>query len=218
MSRVCLATALCVIFLVMPAALGPSVHAAGGGPVKFTRIPTQFIAALGDPGARSGSNAQLWGLWPLDPGPRGVPLSRFETVEEAGGVTPSHWTFDPSDWWMEEHGLIMEQPGFPLPPGQYLVTGNREVTTVLTVHPADTDGHASWELADHATLHDVTHLRCRSARYTPAAGKGSCSPSHAKQSAFPVPPGGVMPPVEGCHKQDYAVLIVRAVAVEDERR
>jgi hypothetical protein len=33
-------------------------------------------------------------------------------------------------------------------------------------------------------------------------------------SAFPVAPGGVMPPVEGCNKQDYAVLIVIGVAVE----
>ena len=212
--RACLATALFVIM----AALGPSVHAAGGGPVKFKRIPTQFIAALGDPGASSGSGAQFWGLWPLDPGPRGVRLSSFEKLEEAGGVAPSHWKFDPADWWMEEHGLIMEQPGFPLPPGKYMVTGNREVTTVLTIHPADKDGHARWELDDHATLYDVTHLACRSARYTPAAGDGSCSPSKAQQTAFPVPPGGVMPPVAGCKKQDYAVLIVTAVAVEDRGR
>ena len=212
--RACLATAL----FVMMAALGPSVHAAGGGQVKFKRIPTQFIAALGDPGASSGSGAQLWGLWPLDPGPRGVRLSSFEKLEAAGGVAPSHWKFDPADWWMEEHGLIMEQPGFPLPPGKYRVTGNREVTTVLTIHPADKDGHARWELDDHATLYDVTHLACRSARYTPAAGDGSCSPSNAQQTAFPVPPGGVMPPVVGCKKQDYAVLIVIAVAVEDGGR
>ena len=213
-SRVGLATAL----FVMTAALGPSVHASGGGPVKFKRIPTQFIAALGDSGASSGSGAELWGLWPLDPGPRGVRLSRFEQLEEAGGVAPSRWKFDPADWWMEEHGLIMEQPGFPLPPGKYRVTGNREVTTVLTVYPADKDGHARWELDDNATLHDVTHLACRSARYTPAAGEGSCSPSNAQQTAFPVPPGGAMPPVAGCKKLDYAVLIVIAVAVEDESR
>src|SRR6266446_368559 len=86
-SRACFATAL----FVMMAALGPSVHAAGGGQVKFKRIPTQFIAALGNPGASSGSGAQLWGLWPLDPGPRGVRLSSFEKLEEAGGVAPSHW-------------------------------------------------------------------------------------------------------------------------------
>jgi hypothetical protein len=28
-------------------------------------------------------------------------------------------------------------------------------------------------------------------------------------------PGGAMPPVEGCTKQDYAVLIVIGVGVED---
>jgi hypothetical protein len=205
---------LAMVMLVMTAALGPAVHAAGGGQVKFKRIPTQFIAALGDPGARSGNNAEMWGLWPLDPGPRGVQLSSFEKLEETGGVAPARWKFDRSDWWLEEHGLIMEQPEFPLPPGQYRVTGNREVTTVLTVHPPDKDGRARWELDDRATLYDVTHLRCRSARYTPSAGEGSCSPSSARQSAFPVPPGGAMPPVTGCKKQDYAVLIVRAVAVE----
>ena len=39
--------------------LSPSqTRAAGGGQTKFQRIPTQFIAALGDPGATSGSGAQ----------------------------------------------------------------------------------------------------------------------------------------------------------------
>ena len=37
------------------------------------------------------------------------------------------------DWWLEEHGLIMEKPSFPLPAGKYMVTGDREVTTELTV-------------------------------------------------------------------------------------
>ena len=208
--RARLATAL----LVMMAALGPPVHTAGGGQVRFKRIPTQYIAALGAPGATSGSGAQLWGLWPLDPGPRGVRLSSFKKLEEAGGVAPARWKFEPTDWWLEEHGLIMEQPRFPLPPGRYLVTGNREVTTVLTVHPVDNDGNGRWELDDHATLYDVTHLACRSARYTPATVDGSCSPTNAQQTAFPVPPGGAMPPVVGCHKQDYTVLIVIAVAVE----
>jgi hypothetical protein len=44
---------------------------------------------------------------------------------------------------------------------------------------------------------------------------GSCSPANAKQAAFPVSPGGAMPPVEGCTKQDYAVLIVIAKSVEE---
>ncbi|MDR4481734.1 MAG: hypothetical protein R3B95_00455 [Nitrospirales bacterium] len=130
--RACLATAL----LVMLAGLGQSVCAAGGGQPKFQRISTQYIAALGDPDATSGNGAESWGLWPLDPGPRGVRLSRLEELEEAGGIAPARWTFDRTDWWLEEHGLIMEQPTFPIPPGKYLVTGDREVTTVLTIHPA----------------------------------------------------------------------------------
>jgi len=213
MSRACLATAL----LVMMVSVGQS-HAADRGPTKFQRIPTQFIAALGPPGATSGSSAELWGLWPLDPGPRGVRLSSLEQLEEAGGLAPARWKFDHTDWWLEEHGLIMEQPTFPIPPGKYLVTGDREVTTVLTIHPADKDGNRRWELDDQATLYDVTHLACRSARYTPTTGDSSCSPANVQKTAFPVTPGGAMPPVEGCQKQDYAVLIVIAVAVKDEGR
>jgi hypothetical protein len=34
-------------------------------------------------------------------------------------------------------------------------------------------------------------------------------------TAFPVAPGGPMPAVEGCHKQDYEVLIVIGMAVDD---
>jgi hypothetical protein len=147
-----------------------------------------------------------------------VRLSSFEQLEEGGGVAPARWTFDHTDWWLEEHGLIMEQPKFPIPPGKYLVTGDRKVTTVLTIHPADKDGNRRWELDEQATLYDVTHLACRSARYTPATGDGSCSPANVQKTAFPVTPGGVMPPVEGCKKQDYAVLIVIAVAAEHEGR
>jgi hypothetical protein len=213
-SRAFLAAAL----LVMMVGLGQSVHAAGGGQPKFQRISTQYIAALGDPDATSGSGAESWGLWPLDPGPRGVRLSSLEQLEEAGGVAPARWKFDHTDWWLEEHGLIMEQPTFPIPSGKYLVTGDREVTTVLTIHPADKDGNSRWELNAHATLYDVTHLACRSARYTPTTGDGSCSPANAQKTAFPVTPGGVMPAVEGCKKQDYAVLIVIALVVEDEGR
>jgi hypothetical protein len=47
--RACLATVL----LVTLAAVAQLVHAAGGGQTKFQRISTQFIAALGDPGATS---------------------------------------------------------------------------------------------------------------------------------------------------------------------
>lgn len=176
-------------------------------------IPTQYIAALGDPGATSGVGAESWGLWRVDPGPRGVRLSGYEALK-ADGVAPARWTFDGADWWLEEHGLIMEQPEFPLPPGRYVVTGGRAVTAVLTVHPKGDDGAQRWELDNGATIYDVTHLRCRSARYTPAAGENSCSPAKAPAAAFPVAPGAAMPPVEGCNKQDYHVLIVIGMVVD----
>ena len=195
--------------------LGPSAIAASDGQTKFKRIPTQFIAALGDPGATSGSGAQSWGLWRVDPGPRGVWLKSYEKLEAAGGLAPAEWQFDNTDWWLEENGLIMEKPDFPVPAGKYVVTGAREVVTVLTVHPEDDDGGQRWELDDGAKLYDVTHLPCRSARYTPMTGNNSCSPAKAQQAAFPVTPGGPMPPVEGCLKQDYAVLFVIAVAVDN---
>lgn len=189
------------------------------GPVEgetvFKSIPTQFIAALGDPDATSGTGAESWGLWPQDPGPRGVMLSDYESLKAQGGVAPAQWKFDASNWWLEEHGLIMEQPTFPIPPGKYVVTGGREVTAVLTIHPKGGDGIQHWELDKGATLHDVTHLRCRSARYIPATGANSCSPAKAQMSAFPVAPGGPMPPVEGCDKQDYQVLIVIGMGVDN---
>ncbi len=189
----------------------PTVHAE----TVFKRIPTQFIAALGDPKAASGANAQSWGLWRVDPGPRGVGLKDFEQLKSAGGVAPAQWVFDSKDWWLEEHGLIMDKPDFPLPPGKYMVTGDREVTAVLTIHPKDNDSTQRWELDKGATLYDVTHLPCRSARYSPASSGNSCSPSNAAQQSFPVTPGAAMPAVEGCKKQDYAVLFVIGVADEN---
>jgi hypothetical protein len=190
--------------------LAASVHYASGQDLSnFKRIEPQFIAALGDPGAKSGNGAQSWGFWDQDPGPRACKLDHFPQLK-ATGVAPARWKFDSSDWWLEEHGLIMEKPSFPLPAGKYLVTGDRIVTTVLTVHPKDKDGNQRWELANGATLYDVTHLGCRSARYTPAPAKAAdaCSPSNAPTKGFPVNPGAAMPPVNGCHKQDYSVLIV----------
>ena len=59
-----------------------------------------------------------------------------------------------------------------------------------------------------ATLYDVTHLACRSARYKPAAADKPCSPANVRTTGFPVTPGAAMPAVNGCRKQDYAVLIV----------
>jgi hypothetical protein len=183
-----------------------------GSPVKaqagYTRIPTQYIAALGDPGSKSGAGAEAWGLWPLDPGPRGVRLRNYGALKASGGVALAKWRFDASDWWLEENGSIMEQPSFPIPAGKYVVTGGREATAVLTIHPKDAGGVTRWELDKGATLYDVTHLGCRAARYTPAAGANACSPDKASQVAFPVTPGAAMPAVESCKKQDYEVLIV----------
>jgi hypothetical protein len=180
---------------------------------SFKHISTQYIVALGDPSANSGTGAESWGLWHQDPGPRGCLLGDYNKLKAAGGVTPAQWKLDNKDWWLEEHGSIMEKPDFPLPPGKYVVTGGREVTAVLTVDPKDKDGVEHWELDNGARLDDVTHLPCHAARYTPAAGTDSCSPAMVQKSAFPVAPGVPMPAIKGCHKQDYAVLFVIGEAV-----
>ena len=188
------------------------------GETTFKSVRTQFIAALGDPAASSGSGAQTWGLWRQDPGPRGVWLNNFEPqLVVSGGVAPASWKFDDNDWWLDENGLIMEKPEFSLPAGRYIVTGDRETMAMLTIHPMNEKGVQRWELGNGATLYDVTHLPCRTARYTPLAGNDTteCSPASAKTGDFPVTPGGPMPPVEGCHKLDYAVLFIVAEAVDN---
>lgn len=180
------------------------VYAQTNAPKGFRRIPTQFIAGLGDPNSSSGIEARDWGLWPVDPGPRGVWLDKYKKeLLETDGVAPAGWKFDPKDWWLEEHGLIMEPPEFPLAAGRYLVTGGRITTTILNV-----DNQGGWNLEDNAKLKDVTHLPCRSARYHPVDGG---SPLTAKSSDFPVMPGASMPQLSGCSKQDYAVLFVIGV-------
>lgn len=199
----------CSLFSGVPSPAYASTTAASSG---FRRIPTQFIAALGDPKSNVGEigSARDWGLWVVDPGPRGVYLNDAKKLEQRG-VGPYGWSYNPDSWWLEEHGLIMESPDFPVPPGRYLVTGGRETTAVLTIVE---DG--SWSL-DQGTLFDVTHLPCRSARYTPknevSRGNSQCSPVRANPSNFPVRPGAAMPAVGGCNKQDYAVLFV--IGVED---
>lgn len=176
---------------------------------KFVRYPQiRFIAALGDPKSSRGTGADQWGLWRDDPGPRGVRLQNADSLI-AKGTAPAGWKFDSQDWWLEEHGLIMSQPGdLPrtklnkankeevIPSKRYVVTGDREVTTILTVFQ-----NGAWELGK-GTLYDVTHLPCRSARYT------GCSVENANRKDFPVKPGAPMPAVAGCNKQDYAVLFV----------
>lgn len=187
---------------------GPAVAETG-----FQRGPTQYIAVLGDSGATSGTGAETWGFWEVDPGPRGVWTTDFSELLANGGVAPDGWTFDGSAWWLEEHGLIMEAPSFPLPPGQYVVTGGREVTAVLTVEPPDAAGQMNWSLSDGATVYDVTHLRCRAALYTAKAGE-SCTPYKTPTGVFPMDPGRAMPEVGGCSKRDYQVLIVIGRMVE----
>ena len=175
-------------------------------PSGFRRAPTAWIAALGDPSAKSGTGANQWGVWSQDPGPRGVWLRDYsQKLEQQSFVAPVGWKFDPNDWWVEEHGLIMETPQFPLAPGRYLVTGGRSVTTGLTIQA---DGR--WML-DEGSLYDVTHLPCRAARYIPNGNGGS--PANARLSDFPVKPGGTMPSVAGTDKQDYAVLFLVGKAV-----
>ena len=56
----------------------------------------------------------------------------------------------------------------------------------------------------------MTHGPCRSAKYTPASGDGSCMPHSVPQTKFPVAHGGVMPDVPGCERLDYAVLFLAA--------
>ena len=186
-------------------------HVYAENPTSFKHIPVQYIVALGDPSANSGSGAQSWGLWNQDPGSRGCLLENYRELKKTG-VAPAQWTFDSKDWWLEEHGAIMEKPTFPLPAGKYVVTGGREVTSVLTVYPTDKDGQARWQLENGAKLYDVTHLPCHDARYTPEKGNASCSPDEVAKTSFPVAPGVAMPSVKGCKKQDYAVLFVIGVA------
>lgn len=180
----------------------------------FARIPTQYIAALGNPAATAGDDAATWGHWAVDPGPRGVDLSDYADLAANGGTAPDGWRFDPAGWWLEEHGLLMEAPSFPLPAGQYVVTGGRETTAVLTVTAPDAAGKQAWSLSDAATIRDVTHFGCRAALYTPRDQGQSCTPDKANASVFPMTPGVEMPSVEGCSKQDYQVLIVIGMMVD----
>jgi hypothetical protein len=177
---------------------------------EFKPVQTQFIAALADPAAKSGDNAQDWGLWIVDPGPRGVRHYNFSTIVANGNVAPAQWKFDKARWWLDENGLIMEDPPHKLAPGKYLVTGDRATKTTLTIFPKDATGKQRWELADGANVYDVTHLRCRSAVYTPEPDK-VCTPSNVNGDLFRVAPGAAMPDVPGCIRQDHAVIFIVGV-------
>ncbi|MBF0594129.1 MAG: hypothetical protein HQL22_04105 [Candidatus Omnitrophica bacterium] len=142
-------------------------------------------------------------------------LKDFDKLETSGGVSQSQWKFDDKDWWLEEHGSIMEKPVFPLPPGKYVVTGGRDKMSVLTIDALDKDGAARWSLGNNTKLYDVTHLPCHAARYTPADNDHECSPALAPNTAFPVAPGVQMPSIKGCAKQEYSVLFVIGVAIDN---
>ena len=178
---------------------------------KVKRIPTQYIAALAPEGARSGTGAETWGLWRKDPGPIGVWLRFYQTLRKAGGIGPTGWRFDIDDWWLDENGLIMKAPDFPMPAGQFYVTNGEDHISLLTVEAPDAEGRQSWSLSDDKTIANVTHGPCRSARYTPEGESASCTPENANQAVFPLGPGDSPPAVSGCHKKEYAVLIVFAL-------
>ena len=195
-------------------ALGIAASAPALCETTFVPGDTQYIAALGNSAATSGDDAQTWGFWSVDPGPRGVWVDDYGDLLENAGVAPAGWQFDGAAWWLEEHGLMMEAPSFPLPPGQYVVTGGREVTSLLTVSAPDAAGNQAWSIANGATLHDVTHLGCRAAVYTAQVQGQSCTPDKTPTDVFPMRPDISMPNVEGCSKQDYQVLIVTGMMVE----
>ena len=148
----------------------------------------------------------------VDPGPRGVRLSDFAKLAKAKAA-PAGWAFDTSRFWIEEHGLIMEAPVVPVvekdaaKPEKYVVTGDREVTTVLTIWP---DG--KWAL-EKGSLYDVTHLPCRSALYWKEQKEEgpAFTPSPSDLKKFPVRPGADMPGLPTCKHKDYAVIFVTAV-------
>ena len=202
------ASALLLASVLMVAAIGARAEP------QMKRIATQYIAALGDKTATSGDDAATWGLWAVDPGPRGVFMDSYAKLVADGGKAPEGWRFDPQAWWIEEHGLIMETPAFPIPAGRYVVTGGRQVTSVLTVDAPDAGGKQHWSLADGASIYDVTHIHCRAAVYTPVKAGASCTPDKTPMSAFPMSPGLAMPSVEGCAKKDYQVLIVIGMMVD----
>lgn len=181
--------------------------------LKVKPVPTQYIAALGDASATRGTGAEAWGMWVVDPGPRGVRLTESAAFL-AKGVAPAGWAFDKTDWWVEEYGRIMEKPAFPIPPGRYLVTNGKLTFAILTVHEKDAGGHMAWELSDDIKLIGVTHLGCRAGRYRPETAGAACTPGNMAPEQFPVAPGAAMPPVPNCSKQDYHVLIVKGIVVE----
>ena len=182
--------------------------------IKYRPVRTQYIAVLAPADARSGTGAETWGIWRVDPGPIGVWLHLYQLLRKAGNIAPAGWRFDIDDWWLDENGLIMKAPDFPISPGKYLVTNGEENASMLTIEEPDQNGRQNWSLTDNMTIGDVTHGPCRSARYTPIGASGTCTPENADQSAFPLKLGEQLPPVTDCNRKVYAVLIVFGYPVE----
>ena len=183
---------------------------------KFRYIPTQYIATLAPADANFGTGAETWGLWKIDPGPIGVWLRFYQLLQKAGNIAPSGWRFDIDDWWLDENGLIMKAPEFPMPAGEFYVTNGEENISLLTVEKPDEEGKQAWSLSDGKTIAEVTHGPCRSARYTPKESSGTCSPKNANRMVFPLKPGEAPPYVQGCNRKNYAVLIVFALPIKNE--
>ena len=181
---------------------------------KIRRVQPQYIATLAPGNAMSGTGAETWGLWRIDPGPIGVWLRFYQLLQKAGNIAPAGWRFDINDWWLDENGLIMKAPEFPMPAGKYYVTNGEDQISLLTVEQPDNDGKQAWSLSDDKTIADVTHGPCRSARYTPTGAAGTCSPKNASLEVFPLKPGESPPLVSGCDRKEYAVLIVFGLPVE----
>ena len=93
-----------------------------------------------------------------------------------------------------------------------MVTNAVDNISVLTVENPDVDGNQFWRLSWGRTLGEITHLKCRSARFRPLAKGGDCSPKLADQSAFPLQPDQDPPEVANCSREVYAVPIIFAVA------
>src|SRR5437899_10240008 len=91
----------------------------------------------------------------------------------------------------------MEKPTFPLSAGKYLVTGDRDVTTVLTVRPKDKNGNQRWELADGATLYDVTHLVCRLLLEKKKKAANARTAANVPTTGLTLAPGSAMTSVNG---------------------
>ena len=80
----CMALAGLAAFAIMS---GARAHA----DVTFLRGETQYIAALGDTAATSGNDAETWGFWSVDPGPRGVWISDYTDLVADAGRAPDGW-------------------------------------------------------------------------------------------------------------------------------